>query len=75
MKKVSGYDWYLREGEKEKEKMEEVDPEGIIDEGYVRIFGEAVCVNGVWGIIEWSGVSNDIDEILMMPERFKNILS
>lgn len=55
--------------------MEEVDPEGIIDEGYVRIFGEAVCVNGVWGIIEWSGVSNDIDEILMMPERFKNILS
>ncbi len=55
--------------------MEEVDTEGIVDEGYVRIFGEAVCVNGVWGIIEWSEASNDIDEILMLPEGYKNILS
>ncbi len=79
-----GYEWYLLEGEKEKEKHLQEDLKEREWEEYIIQLRKVVCIGGIWGIngftddaeYTWnSWEKNNIDDIIMVGDRFKNILN
>lgn len=83
MEGMTGYEWYLLGGEIEKQKQLQEDLKEREWEEYIIYPGDVVCIGGIRGISGFAtGVrytedlweKNDIDDILMVDERFKNIL-